>query len=72
MYHNVLHVFRDVLQCFIMFSESLNDRRHRIGDRAAPDRLRDRDNSAGIGDNSAVIGDGAAGIVDIAANVIPC
>ena len=53
---------------------------------AAPDRLRDRDNAAGIGDNSAEIddnsaeigdnsaeiGDGAAGIVDIAANVIPC
>ena len=43
------------------------------------DRLRDRDNAAGIGDNSAEIcensaeiGDGAAGIVDIAANVIPC
>ena len=45
----------------------------------AADRLRDRDNAAGIGDNSAEIGDnsaeigdGAAGIVDIAANVIPC
>ena len=43
-----------------------------IGDRAAADRLRDRDNAVGIGDNSAEIGDGAAGIVDIAANVIPC
>ena len=50
-----------------------------IGDRAAADRLRDRDNASGIvdnsaeiGDNSAEIGDGAAGIVDIAANVIPC
>ena len=50
-----------------------------IGDCAAADRLRDRDNVAGIGDNSAEIGDnsaeigdGAAGIVDIAANVIPC
>ena len=45
----------------------------------AADRLRYRDNAAGIGDNSAEvgdnsaeIGDGAAGIVDIAANVIPC
>ena len=62
-----------------MFSESRNDRRSRIDDRAATDRLRDRDNSAEIGDNSAEIGDnsaeigdGAAGIVDIAANVIPC
>ena len=55
-----------------MFSESRNDRRHRIGDRVAADRLRDCDNSAGIGDNSAEIGDGAAGIIDIAANVIPC
>ena len=56
----------------MMFSESRNDRRHRIGDRASADRLRDHDNAAGIGDNSAEIGDGAAGIVDIAANVIPC
>ena len=49
--------------CFIMFSESIG---------VTADRLRDRDNAAGIGDNSAEIGDGAAGIVDIAANVIPC
>ena len=55
-----------------MFSESRNDRRHRIGARDAAVRLRDRDNVAEIGDNSAEIGDGAAGIVDIAANVIPC
>ena len=62
-----------------MFSESRNDRRCRIGALGAADRLRDRDNAAGIGDNSAEvgnnsaeIGDGAAGIVDIAANVIPC
>ena len=56
----------------MMFSESRNERRRRIGDRAAADRLRDRDNAAGIGDNSTEIGNGAAGIVDIAANVIPC
>ena len=63
----------------MMFSESHNDRCHRIGDHAAADRLRDRDNAAGIGDNSTEIGDNsaeiddcAAGIVDIAANVIPC
>ena len=56
-----------------MFSESCNDRHHRI------DRLTDRDNAAGIGnnaagisDNSAEIGDDAAGIVDIATKVIPC
>ena len=55
-----------------MFSESRNDRRRRIGDSAAADRHRERDNAAGIGDNSAEFGDGAAGIVDIAANVIPC
>ena len=55
-----------------MFSESRNDWRRRIGARAATDRLRDRDNVAGIGDNSTDSGDGAAGIVDIAANVIPC
>ena len=55
-----------------MFSESRNDRHRPIGDRAAADRLRERDNTAGIGDNSAEIGDDAAGIVDIAAKVIPC
>ena len=55
----------------MMFSESRDDRRRRIGDRTAADRLRDSDNAAGIGDNSAEIGDGTAGIVDIAANVIP-
>ena len=55
-----------------MFSESRNDRRHRIGDRTAAVRLRDRDNAAGIRDNSAEICDDAAGIVNIAANVIPC
>ena len=50
-----------------------------IGDRAAADCLRDRDNAAGIGNNFAEIGNNyteiggdAAGIVDIAANVIPC
>ena len=72
MFYNVLHMFHDGLLCFIMLSESRNDRRRRIGTRAAVDRLRDHDNSAEIGDNSAEIGDGAAGIVDIAANVIPC
>ena len=55
----------------MMFSESRNDRRRRIGDRAASNHLRDRDNATGIGDNSSEIGDGAAGIVDITANVIP-
>ena len=62
-----------------MFSESRNNRRRRIGDRAAVVRLRDGDNagrigdnSAEIGENSAEIGDKAAWIVDIAANVIPC
>ena len=43
-----------------MFSESRNDWRSRIDDRAATDRLRDRDNAAGIGNNSAEMGDGAA------------
>ena len=53
-----------------MFSELRKDRRRRIGDRVAADRLTDRDNVAGIGDNFTEIGDDAAGIVDIAANVI--
>ena len=39
---------------------------------ATTDRLRDRDNAAGIGDNSAEIGDDPAGIIDITASVIPC
>ena len=39
---------------------------------ATANRLRDRDNAAGIGDHSAEIRYDAAGIVDIAANVIPC
>ena len=72
MFHMCFMMFYYVLQCFMMLSESRNDRRRHIGARAAVDRLRDRDNSAEIGDNSAEIGDGAAGIVDIAANVIPC
>ena len=55
----------------MMFYQSRNDRRRRISDRAATDRLRDHDNAAGIGDNNAEFGDDAAGIVDIAANVIP-
>ena len=48
----------------MMFSVSRNERRRRIGARAAADR------APGIGDNSAEIGDGAAVIVDIAANVM--
>ena len=86
MFYMCFMMFYYVLECFMMFSESRNDRRRRIGARAAVDCLRDRDNSAEIGDNSSEIGDnsaeigdgsveignGAAGIVDIAANVIPC
>ena len=55
-----------------MFSESHNDQRRRISNRAAADRFRDRDNTAGIGNNSAEIGNGAAGIVNISANMISC
>ena len=40
----------------MMFSESSNDR-------VAADRLRDRDNAAGIGDNYAKIGDDAANMI---------
>ena len=71
MYHNVLQGFHDVLLCFSVFSESRNDRNRRISERAAADRIRDRDKVAGIGDNSAEIGGDAAGIVDSATNVIP-
>ena len=72
MFYMCFIMFYYVLQSFMMLSESRNDRRRRIGARAAVDRLRDRDNSAEIRDNSAEIGDGVAGIVDIATNVIPC
>ena len=54
-----------------MFSKSRNDRRRRIGDRAAADHLKYRDNAEGIADNSAEIGIDTAGIVDIAAEVTP-
>ena len=42
-----------------------------IGSLAAADRLKDRDNAAGIGDNYTEIGDDPAGIVDIAVKVTP-
>ena len=71
MIYKCFMMFYYIQQCVTMFSESLNDRNRRIGERAAADRLRDRDNVAGIGDNSGKIGDDAAGIVDIAAKVIP-
>ena len=64
-------MFYYVWQCFIIFSELRKDRRRRIDDRAAADRLNDRDNAAGIGNNYAEIGDDAAGIIDIAAKVTP-
>ena len=66
MYHNVLHVFHDVLLCLTMFCDV-----QQVTQRsAAADCLRDCDDAAGIGDNSAEIGDGAAGIIDNATNVI--
>ena len=46
-----------------------NDQRHRIGERVAADRHRDRDNVAGIGDNSAEIGDNSAEIGDNSAEI---
>ena len=67
-------MFNNVLWC--LASRATID----VATSATADRLKDRDNAAGIGDNSAEIGnnsaeigDGAAGIVDIAANnVISC
>ena len=80
-FKSVLLVVHEVLRCitmfymyFIMFYYVLwcLASRATIGGTtsATADRLRDRDNAAGISDNSTGIGD-AAGIVDIAANVIP-
>ena len=51
----MFYVFHNVLLCLTMFSESHNERRRRISNRAAADRLRDLDNATGIGDNSAGI-----------------
>ena len=66
-------MFNNVLRCLVSHATIS------IGDRMAADRLRDRDNVAGIGDNSAEIVnnsakifDDAAGTVDIATKVIPC
>ena len=59
-------MFNHVLRCLV------NCAMIGIGDRAAINRLRDRDNVAEIGNNAAEIGDDAAGIVDIAKKVIPC
>ena len=68
--------FTSVSWCFNMFNNVLRCLVSRakigIGDRAAADRLRYRDNAAGIGNNSAEIGDDTTGIFDIAAKVIPC
>ena len=54
MYHNVLHVFHDVLWCFTMFNNVLWSLASRatigVAASATADRLRDRDNAAGIGD----------------------
>ena len=52
-----------------MFSKWRNDRSRRIGDRAAAERLRNRDNATGIGDNSAEIGNNSAEIGDISAEI---
>ena len=57
MFHDVFLVVHDVLQCLVSRATI------GIGDHAAADRLRDRDNTAGIGDNSAEIVDDAATIL---------
>ena len=59
-------MFNNILRCLVSRATIA------IGDRAAADRLRDRDNAAGIGDNFAEIDDDATGIVDISAELIPC
>ena len=59
-------MFNNVLQC-LASNATIG-----IAASATADRLRDRNNSAGIGDNSGEIGNDAAGIVNIAVKVIPC
>ena len=56
MFQDVLKVFNNVLRSLV--SHAMIG----IANRAAADRLRDRDNTAGIGENAAGIGDNAAGI----------
>ena len=87
--HDVLLVVHDVLRisqsftivywCLTMFSESRNDRHHRIGNCEAADCPMYCDNATGIGNNATEIGDNSteisenkAGIGDIATKVIPC
>ena len=74
--HDVLRCITMLYMCLAIFNNVLLCLASRatigVAASAAADRLRDRDNAAGIGDNSAEIGAGAAGIVHIAANVIPC
>ena len=76
MFYNVSECFKCVSWCFAMFNNVLWCLASRatigVAASATADRLRDRDNAAGIGDNSEEIGDGATGIIYIAANVIPC
>ena len=85
MFHDVLLVVHDVLQCltcvswcFTMFNKVLWCLASRATNAVAASAPADRESAAGIGDNyaeigynSAEIGDGAAGIVDIAANSDP-
>ena len=75
-FHDESQCFTSVSWCFTMFNNVLRCLGSRatigIDARAAADRLRDRDNAAGIGDNSTEIGNDAAMIVDITAKVIPC
>ena len=63
-------MFHNVLLCFTMFRESRNDQHRRIATTRAANRLRGRNNAAGIGDNSAEIGDNSAEIGNDAAGIV--
>ena len=71
MFYDVSQCFTCVSWCFTTFNNVLwcLASRATIGDRAAADRLRDRDSAAGIGDNSAEIGDNSAEIGDNSAEI---
>ena len=58
MFYMCFRIFYYVLRCIVSLATIS------IAASATADRLRDRDNAAGISDNSAEIGDDAAGIVD--------
>ena len=70
MYHNVLHVFHDVLLCFTCVSWCFTMFNNVLWCLASRATIGVRANAAGMGDNSAEIGDNSAEIGDDAAGIV--